>query len=181
MLGFQMQLHKPIVTFDLYTHMDIQIIHSENAEAFSDSLVRILIAAWRSGFRGILDDSIIEKYTEFTGARAMFLQVLESGIGTMYLAQSDGQPMGLLYWLKEEDTARIEALLTVPEAWGRGIGAALLEQAVADARSAGCSSLQVWPFAENHRARRFYEKHSFCPTGKDRIADAVETEYTRLL
>lgn len=146
-------------------------------EESAQTLAHILIAAWRSGFRGILDDAMIDKYTELSGVTAMFSQILASGSGTMYLAQLDGQPMGLLYWLEENGDARIEALLTIPEAWGKGIGAALMAQALADIKAAGYSAVHVWPFAENHRARRFYEKQGFHPTGKNRIADAPETEY----
>lgn len=154
---------------------------AESSEALVESLSHIMIAAWRSGFRGILDDSIIEKYMEFPGVKTMFAQILASGIGTMYLAQFDGQPMGLLYWLEEDSNARIEALLTIPEAWGKGVGAALLERAMDDAKAAGCASLHVWPFAKNHRARRFYEKHNFRPTGQERLGDALEVEYVHFL
>ena len=90
--------------------------------------------------------------------------------------------MGLLFWLEEENhTARVEALLTCPEAWGRGIAAALMERCVADAKAAGCTILQVWPFAKNHRAKRFYEKHGFHPTSNSRMGDALEEEYVRPL
>ena len=160
--------------------MDIRIqkLHSSDAEKHSDALSQILIAAWRSGFRGILDDSVIEKYTNYPDVKAMFAQILASNIGTMYLAQLDCQPAGLLYLLTEDRTARIEALLTIPEAWGKGVGASLMERAMADAQATGCAAIYVWPFAQNHRARRFYEKHGFLPTGKERIEDTLEVEYS---
>lgn len=143
----------------------------------SEILAEILISAWRGGFRGILPDSVIEKYTEFSGATAMFSQLLTSGIGTMYLAAPEGKPMGLLYWLEEQGNARIEALLTIPEAWGTGVGAALMARALADIHAAGYSAVSVWPFTENRRARRFYEKNGFHPTGQTRTGDAPEMEY----
>ncbi len=93
----------------------------------------------------------------------------------MYLAKLDGRSVGLLYRLSEGETARIEALLTVPEVWGKGIAGALMAQALADTSS--YKSVTVWPFRENHRARRFYEKHGFSPTGRTRMGDAEETEY----
>ena len=158
--------------------MTISIQHArpENAAA----LAQIMIAAWRSGFRGILSDETIEKYTQFESCRDMFHQLLTSGVGTMYLARMDGHPTGLLFWLEEENhTARIEALLTCPEAWGKGVAAALITRCVTDAKAAGCTALQVWPFAENHRAKRFYEKHQFLPTGATRTGDVPEEEYIR--
>ena len=152
----------------------IQHAHLED----TTSLAHIFIAAWRSGFRGILAEETIEKYTQFDPCRDMFHQLLASCSGTMYLAEHNSVPAGLLYWLEEENrTARIEALLTCPEAWGKGIAAALMERCIADARAAGCTTLHVWPFAENHRAKRFYEKHKFLPTGRTRTGDAPEEEY----
>lgn len=150
---------------------------AENAEI----LAVIFISAWRSGFQGILPESIIEKYTQFISCKAMFSQLLDSGIGTMYLATLDEKPAGLLYWLTENENPRIEALLTISEAWGRGVGAALIERALADIGAAGYSAASVWSFAENHRARHFYEKHGFHPTGQTRIGDASEMEYIHFL
>ena len=144
----------------------------------AEDLARVMIAAWRSGFRDILPDSVIETYTQFEPCADMFRQIIASGVGSMYLAQLNAQSVGLLYLLPEGETARIEALLTVPAVWGKGVAAALLEQAIAD--SACLASVHVWPFAENLRARRFYEKHGFLPTGKTRMGDAKELEYVRL-
>ena len=158
------------------TEILIRSLTSHDISAAED-LARIMIAAWRSGFRGILPDSVIETYTRFEPCSNMFRQLIASGKGTLYLAQFDGQAAGLLYLLCEEGNARIEALLTRPEIWGKGVAAALLQRAVTDAAS--CRSVTVWPFAENHRARRFYEKHGFCATGSSRMGDAPEIEYAR--
>ena len=154
--------------------IDIHVLGPDDLSAAKE-LSNIMIAAWRSGFRHILPDSVIEKYTQFEPCTNMFQQILASGIGTMYLAQLKGQSVGLLYWLPEGETARIEALLTVPTVWGKGIASALMEQALAD--TAGFQAVTVWPFAENRRARRFYEKQGFSPTGNSRMGDAEEIEY----
>ena len=150
----------------------------EDAEA----LVHIMIAAWRSAFRGILSDAVIEKYTDFEGCRAMFSQLLSADFGVLYLALLEERPMGLLCLVPESpEEARIEALLTIPDAWGRGVGPALMETALEAAHDGGFTSVCVWPFAENHRARRFYEKWGFAPTGRERLGDAPEIEYRRNL
>ena len=52
-----------------------------------------------------------------------------------------------------------------PAAWGRG-AADLLVTAVADAvRSAGASRVNLWVTGDNGRARAFYERFGFTPTG----------------
>lgn len=156
--------------------MDIQIIqlHPEDI-SFAEDLAHIMIAAWRSGFRGLLPEETIEKYTRFEPCAAMFRQILASGEGRMYLAELEEKRVGLLYWLPEGESARIEALLTVPEVWGTGTAAALMERALADASVH--KTISVWPFVRNHRARRFYEKQGFRSTGQTRMGDAEEMEY----
>lgn len=158
----------------------IQITHLHQKDVHSaDALAHILIDSWRSGFQGILPEDIIKQYTQFEPCTDLFRQILTSGVGTLYLAELEGQPAGLLYWLPDEDSARIEALLTIPEAWGKGVAAALIQQTLADAAS--FHTVRVWPFAENHRARRFYEKHNFSPSGSTRMGDAEEMEYILMI
>lgn len=159
----------------------VQQLHPADSE-IAEQLAHIMIAAWRSAFRCILSDETIATYTQLDPCAAMFSQLLSSGEGTMHLARLDGQPAGLLYWLPESaQEARIEALLTIPEAWGKGVGGTLMTQALADTKAAGHSTLPVWPFAQNHRARRFYEKQGLSPTGRTRMGDAEEVEYIRKL
>ena len=158
--------------------MDIRIKQLTPKDiSFAEDLANIMIAAWRSGFRDILPAEIVEKYTQFDPCTQMFRMILSSGEGRMYLAALGGNSVGLLYLVDEGETARIEALLTVPEVWSRGIAAALMKQALNDASS--YQQITVWPFAQNHRARRFYEKHGFSPTGNRRMGDVEELEYLR--
>jgi len=164
----------------MQNNMDIQIQQlCPDDISSAEDLAHIMIAAWRSGFRDILPEDTIEKYTQFEPCTQMFRQLLASGAGSLLLARMDSQPVGLLYWLPEEESARIEALLTVPEVWGKGVASALMERALKDASS--YKKITVWPFLQNHRARRFYEKHNFSPTGRTRMGDAPETEYSHFI
>lgn len=56
-----------------------------------------------------------------------------------------------------------------PELWGQGIGGALLDMALDQARRRGHSRVQLWTQADNWRARRLYESRGFRPTGASRI------------
>ena len=156
--------------------MEIQITQLSSADlSCAGDLAHILIAAWRSGFRGILPDAVIGQYTQFAPCADMFRQVLASGEGNLYLAQQKGQPVGLLYWVPEENCARIEALLTIPDVWGQGVAATLMAHTLK--HTSAYPVVTVWPFVRNHRARRFYEKHGFSPSGRSRMGDAEEMEY----
>lgn len=91
----------------------------------------------------------------------------------------DGKLMGLLVYSEGPDgSAEIEAIHSLPESWGTGLGAAMLDFAL-KGRAAG-----LWAFEENARARRFYEKHGFAFTGETRVSEfdgAVEVRYERKL
>ncbi|MFI9006506.1 GNAT family N-acetyltransferase [Actinosynnema sp. NPDC053489] len=48
-----------------------------------------------------------------------------------------------------------------PRCWGRGVGHALHEAAMAELRDLGVRTATLDVFAENHRARRFYADHGW--------------------
>ena len=68
------------------------------------------------------------------------------------VAIRDGGIIGFL----SDEPGWIEHLYIAPGALGSGIGSALL----ADAKARNIA-LELWCFEENHRARRFYERHGF--------------------
>jgi GNAT superfamily N-acetyltransferase len=64
----------------------------------------------------------------------------------------DGEMAGFIAWRD----GWIEHLFVHPSQQGRGIGSALLHEA-----QVRQTSLQLWTFVRNTRARRFYEHHGF--------------------
>ena len=60
-------------------------------------------------------------------------------------------------------------MLLAPDARGRGLGPALLQEVVARARAAGCPRLLLAVLQENPRARAFWERQGFRPTGIHRF------------
>jgi GNAT superfamily N-acetyltransferase len=71
-------------------------------------------------------------------------------------------------WLAEDTGGRVAALLSLGDGWihqlyvhpehaGRGIGGALVDHA----KRLYPDGLQLWTFASNSAARRFYERHGF--------------------
>ena len=47
------------------------------------------------------------------------------------------------------------------DATGKGIGAAMLERAIAEARARGCDAMQLSVYSENFGAQRFYQRYGF--------------------
>ncbi len=88
------------------------------------------------------------------------------------VAEADDRIVGFI----AERDGWIEQLYVAPAAIGAGIGAALLADAMA--RN---GALELWCFARNTAARRFYERHGFVAVeftdGADNEAGAPDVRY----
>lgn len=91
------------------------------------------------------------------------------------LAEQDGALIGMCKLLldsslKEHGSARrpleIKQLYTAPTCTGQGIGAALMDWAMAFARTYGADEVQLSVWSENFGAQRFYRRYGF-----EKIAD----------
>ena len=67
-------------------------------------------------------------------------------------------------------------LFVVPERWGEGIGGAILDAALAEAKRQHYSRIHLWTHEDNERSHRLYRSRGFSPTG--RTADD-EAEWAR--
>lgn len=68
-------------------------------------------------------------------------------------------------WYAEHSDARnpiaLGQLYTAPDRTGSGIGAALMEWALAEARQRGCDAIQLSVYSENYGGQRFYQRYGF--------------------
>ncbi len=72
----------------------------------------------------------------------------------------DGRPAGRLWIGRGEDEIRLLDIALLPDAQGRGVGAALVTRLIEEARATG-KRLRHMIFVMNEGARRFYERHGF--------------------
>ena len=88
----------------------------------------------------------------------------------IHLAQQDGAllgycKLGLVCGFPEHargsHVSELKQLYTAPDATGRGIGAALLDWAMAEARLRGCDEMQLSVWSGNTGAQRFYARYGF--------------------
>ena len=64
--------------------------------------------------------------------------------------------------------SELRDLYVVPEAWGTGAGLALMDEVLAEIRAGGATQATLWVVEANARARRFYEREGWEPTGETR-------------
>lgn len=72
----------------------------------------------------------------------------------------DGRAVGRLWVGRGEEEMRLLDIALLPDARGRGVGAALVTRLIEEARATG-TRLRHMVFVMNEGARRFYERHGF--------------------
>jgi predicted N-acetyltransferase YhbS len=96
--------------------------------------------------------------------------VAERRTGCLLVAQADGEVVGLIsaervpYFPNGSTICRITALVVAARQRGRGIGAMLVEGAVAFAREHGCSGIEITSAEHRVDAHRFYQRLGFSRT-----------------
>ena len=92
--------------------------------------------------------------------------------GEVLVAEFDGRIAGFAVLLDRDSTAEIDGLFVEPELWRRGIGSALVEEAVHAARARGLSLMTV---VAGPAAKGFYERCGFSVEGaaKTRFGPAL--------
>lgn len=108
----------------------------------------------------------------------MYRNILASPELHLTLELVNDVPNGLAAWSASRDgeaeTAELICIHSRPSNWGKGYGAALMRHALIEMEKAGFSYVSLWVFAENHRARRFYEALGFAATSATQISFGCE-------
>jgi len=67
-------------------------------------------------------------------------------------------------------------VFVLPERWGEGIGGAIMDAVLAEAKRRGYSRVTLWTHEDNVRSHRLYRRRGFSPTGR---IQAGEGEWIR--
>ena len=142
-------------------------------------LGRIMAVSFRSAFGGFISQETLDRCAVAENCAGLLASLPKEM--TTVAGWVDGKMMGLLVF-SEKAGVEIEAIHSLSESWGTGLGAAMLEFALEETNATDVAGL--WAFEKNARARRFYEKHGFAFTGETRVSEfdgAVEVRYERKL
>ena len=150
-------------------------------------LADIFVTAWRSGYRGVVDDQVIDALDVDTWTGTFRELLRASGFRTAVWCDAGGHALGFSRFGPDPDhpgpdAGYLASLYVHPEAAGAGIGRALLAHALDELTGAGRTRHALWVFAGNIRARSLYESAGFGATGERRTDPrwgAEQVRYTR--
>jgi GNAT superfamily N-acetyltransferase len=148
----------------------------DDAEAFVDAYER----AWDATLAPIAGRRLGELVPfdeRVAGFRTTFAEP-PPGAG-VWVAERDREIVGVAVRAGPE----LRALYVVPEAWGTGVAGALMDVALDAMRADGADEATLWVGDANARARRYYEREGWEPTGerKESPLGPPELQYRRLL
>ncbi len=93
---------------------------------------------------------------------AAFIREFDPSRERCWVAEKDGEIVGSVFLVKAgEKVSRLRMLYVEPSARGQGIGAALVDACIAEARRTGCETLVLWTNDILTSARRLYEAAGF--------------------
>jgi len=158
-----------------------------------DALAAVHARSSRVAFTGLLPEATLARVGSVEWRRRMWARFIEtppSGSRTL-VAEIGDQIVGLAAVgpTRDEDhdpaaVGEVLLLYVDPDFWGRGVGRALLREAVEALRSDGYASATLWTLATGTRTLRFYERAGWRPEGAERpltlgegSSEATEVRY----
>ncbi|CAL9632118.1 GNAT family N-acetyltransferase [Streptomyces griseomycini] len=140
-----------------------------------DRVAEIRVRGWQHAYRGLVPQPYLDGLDVAADAERHRERLLSGdGSAVNLVAEADGGE--LAGWAafgpyRDGDTrtedAELYALYLLPERIGRGVGRALLGEAVRRCSAAGHARMYLWVLRGNTRARRFYACAGFCADGAE--------------
>jgi len=154
------------------------------------SAAEIGVETWRAAYRGIVPDAVLDGLSVAEREASMRERLAAPDAGfRMAIAEEGGRAVGFVAFGPTRDgdaaapTGEIYAIYVRRDAWGRGVGGALLGHARDALRSLGLGRITLWTLAGLERTVRFYTRAGFAPDGaaRDVAFDGAAVRHLRLV
>ena len=138
-----------------------------------DEVARVHVRSWQAGYAGIVPATFLDELDPADFAARRRDKIVPEGGGSLVAAE-DGRIVGLSAfgpYRPERDTldpsaGELYSIYVDPDHWGGGTGHRLFDVVKESLTAAGFPVMRLWVLEENHRARRFYERHGMRPDGE---------------
>lgn len=130
------------------------------------------VASWRAAYRGLVPARILDGLS-VDAREQLVLKMLSLDGVSVWVADVGGRvdafaSFGPARGPAAEHAGELYVLYAHERAWGSGLGRALLSRAVDELTRGGFREAVLWVLEANERARRFYERHGWTPSGERR-------------
>jgi GNAT superfamily N-acetyltransferase len=95
-------------------------------------------------------------------------------LSKIWVAEDADRLLGFCGLLVQGEESELEPIVVDPEHRGRGIGALLARQAIAEAQRLGLKYINVRPVARNREAIRFFHREGFRLLGRFELSIALD-------
>lgn len=137
------------------------------------------VSCWREAYAGLVPQRCFDDIDGQDWV-AHWRRRLERPEDVTTVALQDGHVVGLATVGPAEDLQHLPpqalwSLYVVRALWGSGLSSRLLRQALGDRPAS------LWAFEGNERARRFYARGGWRPTGERRVTEWIDVPELRLV
>ncbi|MBN2005117.1 MAG: GNAT family N-acetyltransferase [Anaerolineae bacterium] len=143
------------------------------------SIAEIQITAWKSAYRGLLPDDMLDRLSVNASEKRWAERIAEPQ-GHLVVAEIPcGEERRVVGFAgcgncQDEDVDRekvgeLHVIYVHPEAWRKGYGAALLEEALRELREDGFEDAILWVLEGNAQAIKFYTAAGFEADGGSKV------------
>lgn len=135
-------------------------------------VARVQVETWQHAYAAILPEQTLRSLDVGQRVRA-WLALLDRGV-RLLVAECDGDVVGYASSGAGRDddasagVGELYALYVRPTRWGRGVGAALHDAALAGLVADGSTRATLWVLEQNTRGRAFYDARGWRPDGRSR-------------
>lgn len=148
-----------------------------------DALGVAHVRAWQAAYDGAMPADFLAGLRADDRAAMWRRWFADPGAATLSVGVLDDRVCGFVCFgphAATDSEGQVYALNVDPDAWGRGVGAALLEHAVAALAARHGGDAVLWVVDENQRARRFYEAAGWAWDGGTTTDDVGGKSVTEL-
>lgn len=158
-------------------------------------LAAVHVRSWQATYRGLVPQDYLDRLDPADRVTRWREAVLGADWPRdgVFIVEREGAACGLASFGATRDpdedpehTGEITAIYLLPEAWGQGLGRALMASALGCLTTAGYRQATLWVLDSNVRARRFYGRGGWTEDGAVKQDDSRgfplnEVRYRRLL
>ena len=140
----------------------------------AQQLAHLHIASWKSAYRTIISDEILNQLDEVKRAES-FEKSFELRLGETYVLEENNIIVGFTTFdnCRDDDkgitTGEIWGVYISPDHWRKGYGTKLTDFAESILLSWNKKEIVLWVLENNYEARAFYEKIGYKLEGKSKI------------